>query len=65
MGVALSPCTVPAAGTPNFSIPKDSVAFGLGLYRVEDREGTGEGTGEPGGSRGGYKGGGTRKGIRR
>lgn len=32
MGVALSPCTVPAAGTPGFALGPDEVEFGLGIH---------------------------------
>jgi dihydroxyacetone kinase len=40
MGVALSPCTVPAAGVPTFSIGEDEMEIGMGIH------------GEPGISRG-------------
>ncbi|HYP46672.1 MAG TPA: dihydroxyacetone kinase family protein [Propionibacteriaceae bacterium] len=32
MGVALSPCTVPAAGQPGFSLADDEVEWGLGIH---------------------------------
>jgi len=32
MGVALSPCTVPAAGKPNFSLGEDEMELGLGIH---------------------------------
>ncbi|MCW1932338.1 dihydroxyacetone kinase family protein [Pararhodobacter zhoushanensis] len=32
MGVALSPCTVPAAGTPNFELGADEIEMGLGIH---------------------------------
>ncbi len=32
MGVALSPCTVPAAGKPGFSLAEDEVELGLGIH---------------------------------
>jgi dihydroxyacetone kinase len=32
MGVALTPCTVPAAGTPGFSLGDDEVELGLGIH---------------------------------
>ena len=32
MGVALSPCTVPAAGRPGFSLGETEVELGLGIY---------------------------------
>lgn len=32
MGVALSPCTVPAAGQPNFHLADDAVELGLGIH---------------------------------
>ncbi|MBL8591824.1 MAG: dihydroxyacetone kinase subunit DhaK, partial [Devosia sp.] len=32
MGVALSPCTVPAAGKPNFSLGDDEMELGLGIH---------------------------------
>ena len=32
MGVALSPCIVPAAGTPNFELAGDEVELGLGIH---------------------------------
>lgn len=40
MGVALSPCTVPAAGVPTFTIADDEMEIGMGIH------------GEPGISRG-------------
>jgi dihydroxyacetone kinase len=32
MGVALSPCTVPAAGEPGFTLADDEIEFGLGIH---------------------------------
>ena len=32
MGVALSPCTVPAAGKPTFSIGDDEMEIGMGIH---------------------------------
>ena len=32
MGVALTPCTVPAAGTPGFSIGEDELEMGIGIH---------------------------------
>ena len=32
MGVALGPCTVPAAGTPGFSLGPDEIELGLGIH---------------------------------
>ncbi|WP_055046409.1 dihydroxyacetone kinase family protein [Devosia sp. A16] len=32
MGVALSPCTVPAAGKPNFALGDDEMELGLGIH---------------------------------
>jgi len=32
MGVALSPCTVPAAGKPSFSLGPDEIELGLGIH---------------------------------
>ncbi len=32
MGVALSPCTVPAAGRPTFSLGEDEIELGLGIH---------------------------------
>ena len=32
MGVALSPCTVPAAGRPNFELGPDEMELGLGIH---------------------------------
>lgn len=32
MGVALSPCTIPAAGKPNFSIGDDEMEIGMGIH---------------------------------
>ncbi len=32
MGVAMSPCTVPAAGTPNFELGADEIELGLGIH---------------------------------
>ena len=43
MGVALSPCTVPAAGRPTFTIGDDEMEMGMGIH------------GEPGVSREGLK----------
>ncbi len=40
MGVALSPCTLPAAGEPTFSLPEGQMEIGMGIH------------GEPGVSRG-------------
>ncbi|MFA6022349.1 MAG: dihydroxyacetone kinase subunit DhaK [Rhodospirillales bacterium] len=32
MGVALSPCTIPAVGKPNFSIGEDEMEVGMGIH---------------------------------
>jgi dihydroxyacetone kinase len=32
MGVALSPCTIPAAGTPGFALGNDEIELGLGIH---------------------------------
>ncbi|OWJ63739.1 dihydroxyacetone kinase subunit DhaL [Inquilinus limosus] len=32
MGIALSPCTVPAAGRPNFELGEDEIELGLGIH---------------------------------
>jgi dihydroxyacetone kinase len=32
MGVALSPCTVPAAGRPGFTLAEDEIELGLGIH---------------------------------
>jgi dihydroxyacetone kinase len=32
MGVALSPCTIPAAGTPGFTLGDDEIELGLGIH---------------------------------
>jgi dihydroxyacetone kinase-like protein len=32
MGVALSPCTVPAAGRPTFTIGEDEMEIGMGIH---------------------------------
>ncbi|WP_182084129.1 dihydroxyacetone kinase subunit DhaL [Aureimonas sp. ME7] len=32
MGVALSPCTVPAAGKPSFTLGEDEIELGLGIH---------------------------------
>src|SRR4029078_3862291 len=32
MGVALLPCTVPAAGRPNFALAEDELVMGVGIY---------------------------------
>lgn len=32
MGVALGPCTVPAAGRPGFDLPDDAMELGLGIH---------------------------------
>ncbi len=32
MGVALTPCTIPAAGTPSFSLAEDEIELGLGIH---------------------------------
>jgi dihydroxyacetone kinase len=32
MGVALGPCTVPAAGRPGFDLPEDEMELGLGIH---------------------------------
>ncbi|TAN34895.1 dihydroxyacetone kinase subunit DhaK [bacterium] len=32
MGVALSPCTVPAAGRPTFSLPEGTMEIGMGIH---------------------------------
>jgi len=31
-GLALSPCTIPYVGTPNFTIPDDKVTIGIGIH---------------------------------
>lgn len=41
MGVALGPCTVPAAGHPGFVLGDDEIELGLGILR-----GSSSGTGE-------------------
>jgi triose/dihydroxyacetone kinase / FAD-AMP lyase (cyclizing) len=35
MGVALSPCTVPAAGKPSFTLGEDEIELGLGIHGEE------------------------------
>ena len=35
MGVALSPCTVPMAGTPTFTIGEDEMEIGMGQHGLE------------------------------
>src|SRR5208283_1960181 len=32
MGVALSPCTIPAVGKPNFTIAEDEMEIGMGIH---------------------------------
>ena len=32
MGVALSPCTIPAVGKPNFTIAEDEMELGMGIH---------------------------------
>ena len=32
MGVALSPCTIPAAGTPTFELPIGQMEIGMGIH---------------------------------
>jgi dihydroxyacetone kinase-like protein len=32
MGLALSPCTIPSVGKPNFTIPEDKVTVGIGIH---------------------------------
>src|SRR4029078_13472859 len=32
MGVALLPCTVPAAGRPNFTLAEDEMEMGVGIH---------------------------------
>ena len=32
MGVALSPCTIPAAGVPTFSLPEGEMEIGMGIH---------------------------------
>ena len=32
MGMALSPCTVPAAGKPNFTLEEDEIEIGMGIH---------------------------------
>lgn len=38
MGVALSSCTVPAAGVPNFELGPDEIEIGLGIHGEQGRE---------------------------
>ena len=38
MGVALSSCTVPAAGAPNFELGPDEIEIGLGIHGEQGRE---------------------------
>ncbi|MFD0685512.1 dihydroxyacetone kinase subunit DhaK [Actinomadura fibrosa] len=37
-GVALSPCTVPAAGTPTFELGEDEMELGIGIHGEPGRE---------------------------
>ncbi|MFG2002589.1 dihydroxyacetone kinase subunit DhaK [Spirillospora sp. NPDC048911] len=37
-GVALSPCTVPAAGTPTFELGEDEIELGIGIHGEPGRE---------------------------
>ena len=32
MGVALSPCTIPAAGNPTFELPDGQMEIGMGIH---------------------------------
>lgn len=32
MGIALTPCTIPAVGRPNFTLEADEVELGLGIH---------------------------------
>lgn len=41
MGVALSPCTVPAAGKPSFTLGEDEIELGLGIHGEAGVERTG------------------------
>ena len=38
MGVALTSCTVPAAGTPTFKLAEDEMEFGVGIHGEPGRE---------------------------
>lgn len=38
MGLALSPCTVPAAGKPNFELAEDQIEFGVGIHGEPGRD---------------------------
>jgi phosphoenolpyruvate---glycerone phosphotransferase subunit DhaK len=37
MGVALTPCTVPAAGRPNFTLTEDEPEMGVGTHGEPSR----------------------------
>ena len=38
MGMALSPCTVPAAGKPSFTLGEDEIEMGIGIHGEPGRE---------------------------
>jgi dihydroxyacetone kinase-like protein len=38
MGVALTSCTVPAAGRPTFDLPEDAMELGVGIHGEPGRE---------------------------
>ena len=38
MGMALSPCTVPAAGKPSFTLAEDEIEMGIGIHGEPGRE---------------------------
>jgi phosphoenolpyruvate---glycerone phosphotransferase subunit DhaK len=38
MGMALSPCTVPAAGKPSFALGEDEIEMGIGIHGEPGRE---------------------------
>jgi dihydroxyacetone kinase-like protein len=38
MGMALTSCTVPAAGTPTFDLPDDEIEIGIGIHGEPGRE---------------------------
>jgi dihydroxyacetone kinase-like protein len=38
MGMALTPCTVPAAGKPNFELGEDEMEMGVGIHGEPGRE---------------------------
>jgi len=40
MGMALTPCTVPAAGKPNFELGPDEIELGIGIHGEPGRERT-------------------------